>query len=661
MIFQELVLQNIGPYQGRQTINLSPDAGDGPRPIILLGGMNGGGKTTLMDAIRLALYGYRAQCSTRGNLSYGEFLTQSVNRHAKGRACVELAFQLTLDNEPTELRVRRFWDKNPKRGKDNLIVMRRNDLESWQDTHLTNTWDERIEEILPLGISSLFLFDGEQVKELAEQELPTQIVVDAIRSLLGLELASRLAIDLDVLIYRKKKENAGSKELQDIEDIEQELNRKQDELSIVRQRLAKLESDKDFSKEQWRIAEEKFISEGGSFASDLPQINMKINQLEKDINAHRIHLTELAADCLPLLLIEDLLGQAYNQAKEEKQQQQAKISYEILAKRDYKLLTLIKDLSPPSDFLEHIKCFLETENKILLNEAHSNDMWLDLDTELTELLGQLLTYRLPQLSKASHDCLEKLQYLSSEKESLEKLVAAAAPEERFEYLNEERRKKQAEFLLIEQDYDKAEQLYKQHGQEVEAIKKKLAKYTDEKIEQQASEHLISAAIKTQKTLSMFSEKLTIRKLNQLELEVTECYLYLLHKSDLIHRIAIDTATFALSLYDSTGLQVPKHRLSAGEKQLLAIALLWGLARASGRNLPVAIDTPLGRLDSSHRANLVERYFPSASQQVILLSTDTEITQTEVERLRQVQAIGREYRLLYDPVTTQTVVQDGYFW
>jgi DNA sulfur modification protein DndD len=83
MIFLELVLQNFGPYAGKQVINLDTRIdGNNIRPIILLGGMNGGGKTTLMDAIRLALYGARAQCSTRGNLNYGDFLTQCVNNKA---------------------------------------------------------------------------------------------------------------------------------------------------------------------------------------------------------------------------------------------------------------------------------------------------------------------------------------------------------------------------------------------------------------------------------------------------------------------------------------------------------------------------------------------------------------------------------------------------
>jgi len=106
MIFQELILENFGPYKGRQVFNLRP--GEEQQTIILLGGMNGGGKTTLMDAIRLALYGHRAPCSTRGNLGYAEFLRQCIHRQAQA-ATVELVFQQTLNNEPrsTEFRIYR--------------------------------------------------------------------------------------------------------------------------------------------------------------------------------------------------------------------------------------------------------------------------------------------------------------------------------------------------------------------------------------------------------------------------------------------------------------------------------------------------------------------------------------------------------------------------
>jgi DNA sulfur modification protein DndD len=76
---------------------------------------------------------------------------------------------------------------------------------------------------------------------------------------------------------------------------------------------------------------------------------------------------------------------------------------------------------------------------------------------------------------------------------------------------------------------------------------------------------------------------------------------------------------------------------------------------------MAIDTPLARLDSSHRRNLIERYFPTASHQVILLSTDTEITETEVQRLREKNAIAREYLLDYNAHLNMTTVKSGYFW
>ncbi len=116
-------------YYGRQVINLNPSTDEDSRPIILLGGMNGGGKTTLMDAIRLALYGQRAQCSTRNNLSYADFLSQSVNSKTSPLedTRVELVFEHIENDKPIKYRIVRSWTKNPKDGKDNLGILEKND------------------------------------------------------------------------------------------------------------------------------------------------------------------------------------------------------------------------------------------------------------------------------------------------------------------------------------------------------------------------------------------------------------------------------------------------------------------------------------------------------------------------------------------------------
>ena len=122
---------------------------------------------------------------------------------------------------------------------------------------------------------------------------------------------------------------------------------------------------------------------------------------------------------------------------------------------------------------------------------------------------------------------------------------------------------------------------------------------------------------------------------------------------------IDPETFRIELTDGDGRVVPFDRFSAGERQLLATSLLWGLARASGRPLPTIIDTPLGRLDSSHRRHMIERYFPVASHQVILLSTDEEIDEESLQRL--LPYIGRKYHLQFDEASRSTTITEGYFW
>ncbi|MDB9344197.1 DNA sulfur modification protein DndD [Nodularia spumigena CS-586/05] len=661
MIFLELVLQNFGPYCGRQVINLDPKIDqENSYPIILLGGMNGGGKTTLMDAIRLALYGHRAQCSTRGNLSYNDFLNQCVNSHSSPTedTRIELVFEHIENDQPVKYRVVRRWTKNPKDGKDQLGIL---DAQEWLDTALVNIWDEYIENLLPLGISNLFLFDGEQVKELAEQEIPPSIVVDAIRGLLGLELAERLGGDLEIIVNRKRKEIADTQDLANLEEIEQELKLQQEEYQEVEIQLKELTDNLGEAEKKQQAAVDNFISEGGKIAGDRTYLEKQKSQIVAESENTRQAMRGLAADILPLALIEPLLNQAYLQGEKEFRTQQAKVAYNLLLERDHRLIELIKQLTIADQQVEKIQDFIEQENNILKQDT-TGEVWLLSDTETLHHLDNIIHHYLPYTKNATQKQLELHQTQEEEVITLERQIQTAASPEDYQRLVDELQAAQQEVAEAQADCEIAKRNLNELETQIRTTKKTLEKYTENNIDRKYNEHIITATAKVQDTLKLFREKLTLRKLNKLEVEVTECFRYLLHKSDLVHRVAIHTDSFSLSLYDFNGKPVPKHRLSAGEKQLLAIAFLWGLARVSGHRLPVAIDTPLGRLDSSHRGNLVERYFPSASHQVILLSTDTEIGKHEVETLRNNEAIAREYLLKYDSSTRQTtIIENKYFW
>ena len=199
--------------------------------------------------------------------------------------------------------------------------------------------------------------------------------------------------------------------------------------------------------------------------------------------------------------------------------------------------------------------------------------------------------------------------------------------------------------------------------ERDEIEKQLAKrrrkIVDEELRSEEDTRLARLLVRTQATMQDYLRRATQRKIDRLSQLVTESFRYLLRKQTLVERVLIDPDSFAITLYDDTGRAIPKQRLSEGEKQIFAVSVLWGLSRAAARPLPAIIDTPMARLDGKHRDKLVERYFPHASHQVIVLSTDTEIERHYFHDLQP--HIARAYHLNYDDQRKLTVAEEGYFW
>jgi DNA sulfur modification protein DndD len=192
-----------------------------------------------------------------------------------------------------------------------------------------------------------------------------------------------------------------------------------------------------------------------------------------------------------------------------------------------------------------------------------------------------------------------------------------------------------------------------------ALQKLSRTSVDEDIANEEAVRLAGLTRRTQRTMREFLNRATEAKIDRLSVLVTESFRFLLRKRSFIQNIHIDPATFAITLYDSSGNAIPKHRLSEGEKQTFAVSVLWGLARASRRSLPAIIDTPMGRLDRTHRKHLVQRYFPNASHQVIVLSTDTEVDRQYYADLQP--HIARAFHLNYSEKKKSTVGEEGYFW
>ena len=197
------------------------------------------------------------------------------------------------------------------------------------------------------------------------------------------------------------------------------------------------------------------------------------------------------------------------------------------------------------------------------------------------------------------------------------------------------------------------------NQQISNYEKDLHKYGESILADEDVTRFIDYSGRIVQSLQTFRDIKLKQHIELLETTITEAFKTLVRKRSLLDRITIDPNTFSLEIHDSSGRIKPASSLSAAERQLLSVAMLWGLARASGRVLPIVIDTPLGRLDGDHRPNIIEEYFPEASHQVVLLSTDTEIDQKLYNRIKG--KLSNEYLLEFSDKTKSSSVNQGYFW
>ena len=160
-------------------------------------------------------------------------------------------------------------------------------------------------------------------------------------------------------------------------------------------------------------------------------------------------------------------------------------------------------------------------------------------------------------------------------------------------------------------------------------------------------------------LNQFIVRLRKNKVHLLQEKTFEMYRLLSSRSGLIKDIIIDDKTYEVRITDRNGHEIKKSALSAGEKEVFAVSLLWGLAQTSQLKLPIIIDTPLSRLDSTHRDNIVNNYFPNAGEQVVILSTDTEIDNDYYRALKP--RLSGAASLEFDQRQELTTFREGYFW
>ena len=658
MVLDEIVLHNFGLYAERQKVTLTPPSAD--RPVTLFGGLNGHGKTTLLDALQLCLYGPFAAISNRNGLPYRDYLARCLHRNSGIReAAVEIAFRHTIDGKEDRYRLHRSWRMGKNGGcKEHFEVLKNRR----RDAALAENWIDQVEDFIPPNIAKLFFFDGEQVESYAAQENSTQLIGGAIRNLLGLDIVDQLEKDLRTYLRRKRMEDKDDPLRGEIEQAEAALKELRQRIADLKQEQAALQATRiDPARKSFLAVEDKYRKLGGELYEQRMAIEQDKAKAESILEGGAGRMREFAAGDLPLLLVRDLLQAVHARNREEEKSRRARDVAAILDDRDKKILGEMRSRAVDSGTVEALAAYLREDRK-RRRGIGSRKTVLDMPPEARGDLHALLRGGLDDLAGNVRAELAKRAEAENRAEHIRLKHAGIPHSDTVAEIAGRRDALRDEIAALEAKHaaigDEVERLTRQAERGEQALLRILE--TDAKAEgkRQDRARVLRHAGRVRATLDAFRKTVIERQVRRIEQLVLESYRQLLHKASLVTRLEIDPESFALTLYGRDGRALGGERLSAGERQLLAIALLWGLAKASGRPLPTAIDTPLGRLDTGHRRHLVERYFPFVSHQVMLFSTDEEIAGAYLDTLRPF--IGRSYRLAYDDEIGATRVVEGYF-
>jgi len=663
MLLESLTLCDFGLFRGEHVIDLNPRKKyNSTRPIILFGGLNGAGKTTILTAIRLAIYGRQALGYAISQKTYDEYLASKVhsNSHSlvvAGGAHIALEFLYYKLGKPTRYKIVRSWTISGKQVKETLTIL--------QDGERIPEFTQEqcqafLNELIPLGVSELFFFDGEKIASLAEEGGDVALR-DAIRKLLGLDIIERLKSDLHIYIRRQNNKLLPEETKAQLEKFEAEYNelkltiKKEEDESL--QILPKIIT----AKEQLGRLEETLASKGGAWAVSRQSLKMRRDKLIADKKVLEAEVREHLNGLYPLSLAPKLMQQLKGQLQHERALKDWESIAQAVVQRLERLNAVVAEFVPEQqspDALKKIKTVFadlvtrpnELKNISLLHDLAGKD-YLQLENWINEALSHVQSQS-KLMGTQLHNLDEELGNVSLQ-------IERAPDQESLKSDLDAIKEKNEEIVQLTTVRNTHLELARRFTWQAIELVRKMRRLEELLASGETQGESNDLAKWTQDVLTDFAVEMTKRKIVKLEQEFADTFSRLARKSDVVISAQIDPATFEVHLFNKSGKGIPKQDLSAGEKQIYAVAMLEALAKTSGRKLPIIIDTPLGRLDSRHREKLINNYFPQASHQVIILSTDTEVDKSFYEDLSK--HVSHCYHISYDEMEGASEIKEGYFW
>lgn len=698
MKIKQLTLNNIGPFAGEHNFLFQTD--NPQKQIVLIGGRNGAGKTTLFESIRLCLYGYKLYGYRQNSQTYINKIKRLINDEVKSvsPAIARITMQVLIEDgyANSVFEISREWILNGNTLKESLHIYRNGDLltpEQMQD------FDNYLMQVIPPALFNFHFFDGEKVSNFVFDRANGQTFRKAFLQICGLDTFDLIEEQLQHNTQTTK-DNSQNLIQEEYAAARMKLVEAKESHSAALQKIQGIQAETDALQDQITILDADMKRYGGVEGDDWKLYEKEIQEEESKREELRHILKAAANDVIPFVILKNQLQALKHQLTvegklkrnrlfkdkfsdphlKEKLQQELKagIDSSQIELTDEFMLALYKTLR--EDIPEHEVEFLqvsENDSMELLAKIHHYQNYdiqslIDAEKSLEESLVRTKELRAQMDSK---EVVDSNHYLAKKNELLLHLDTA-----RQQFFAEKDVLSEAEIVLqtAERAYQKAYEKYR-------------AMLKEKSVSDMAARALLA--------FGELKQNLYAKYISQVEEAFSRNFHNLISKTDLIDGIYIDSAFEVVayrmqevdiahvfeeiqeygeeyvftnigerayeivkdSKFSDGKITVPikvEQHFSAGEQQIFVMSLYQSLAGIRTSELPFVIDTPLARIDSEHRRNILDHFFSQLPGQVIILSTDEEINSEGIEVLSA--KISDVYLIEHQEGGTTSVSREAYF-
>lgn len=711
MRIESIELFNFGSYGGQNCFDFASNSEE--KRVVVIGGKNGAGKTTLFTAVQVCLYGNFAFGFKTAGKRYLNEISALINNQARideaASAFIEIEFQQVDNTDLLDYRMRRSWSWPQNEICEELSVWRNG--HQLEEDALINFQNYLI-HLIPPDLLRLYFFDGEKIAEnfLGNKDVNIR---DALMVLSGNDTFDILHDQVKRVL--KISENTQSDAAQEYLTAKAEIEEYRRQIQETQREMENIESDIEKLKAEIAYQKKEYHASGGITVEEWADLYNQLKSEEEKRERLNLKRKELATDSLPFVILRELTGRILPQILIEKEYQ----SYQALKRslEGNEFATVLEEAvrSIGSDQVERdTRNMLKRVHDYLLDES-----WEKFEP-LFGLSGDEEGQARSAINKVNS--FDPRSFARCQKSIAASFERSKEIRARIQSSSIENANTFTQTIFELEDKVKIAALKKEHTQEILAFKSSELARKESKLgglekafKEQLKVYSVSAVSgKALLLLEELQKTLYSKLIQQVENDLNKKFRELIRKKRFFSRIYIDQHFSVHILRDEainktdlvsllrTGnfsvmtnvlgeravvalkercqtesiaelrkalsneaeekillpVEISKDRLSSGEKQIFVMALYWAIMNQSKNELPFIIDTPFARIDTEHRANITEYFFKKLSGQLLILSTDEELSNNHMAAMRD--QISHVYMLDYRQDKRTHILEDQYF-